>query len=511
MTPAAPAALLAGADPADARRLLRERIARDDYLEFVKLTARGYRVDPFHAYLATQLQQFVEACERKESPRVILMCPPQHGKSTLSSRHLPPWILGRNPSWRVALMSFNAEWASSLSGDARDTLASEECAGVFPGVALDRSTTAKDEWSLTRKSGGGGMKAVGRDGGITGRPAHVLIIDDFLKNRAEADSDTTRAEINRGYFPNFRTRLQEGAGVLIVATPWHHMDLIGHVLQVARDNPAADQWRVIRLPALAEEHDPMGRAAGEPLAPSRFSLKTLLVTKATADATDGRDWGSLYQCRPTPEEGAIFKRDWFTVEPVPDKPGFILDAWDTAFSEKSAADFTAGWKIRIEGNVYRILDRFKKRVAYPELKLAVRGMATGRHRAGAVLVEDVGSGKSLVQELRASTRLPIVTYRPDRDKVSRAHAVTGICAARRVVLPQGAPWLEDFFDELLRFPAAEHDDQVDALTMALTFAETLPFAAFESREPAYSDFTWDRRETVDGSGLYGDLGLAAPA
>src|SRR5207253_292055 len=152
---------------------------------------------------------FVDACARGEGPRLILKMPPQHGKSQLSSRHLPAWILGKFPKWRVALMSYSADWAHDLAQDARDIVQSEEYRALWPEHTLDPSSTAVDDWALNRKVGGGGMVAVGRDGSITGRSAEVLIVDDPVKNRKEADSEGVRSDTWKAW-PHFRNRVQKG-------------------------------------------------------------------------------------------------------------------------------------------------------------------------------------------------------------------------------------------------------------------------------------------------------------
>lgn len=459
---------LAGADPKKLLEEIRQAKARKQFLDFVRYTKPDYTVDPVHQYVAAKLQAFVEAAERGESPRLILKMGPQHGKSELSSRRLPAFILGRNPKWNVALMCYSAEWAGSLGRDARDVVDSEEFAQLWPSVQLDQSSRAVDEWNLTRKAGGGGFKAVGRDGGITGRRANVLIVDDPIKNREEAYSDNTRKKIKQDFGPNFRTRMAAGGGILIVATQWHHDELIAHLSTLHERDPKADRYEVINLTAIAEEGDPLGRALGEPLSPSLHDLADLEAIKASLDSP--LDWDALYMGRPTPEGGSIFQTRWITdnQEDAPDVGGFLLQAYDTAFSEKRTADYTAGVTIRAEKNCYRVLDVLKRRMEYPALKGTVVGNALA-YEADAVLIEDIGSGKSLGQDLKNETLLPIVEWKPDKDKVTRANAITGLLASGKVKFPRNAPWMSDFLMELQQFPAGAHDDQVDALTMALTW------------------------------------------
>lgn len=257
-------------------------------------------------------------------------------------------------------------------------------------------------------------------------------------------------------------------GLVSHNTRWHHDDLAGRLLKLAEQNPDADQWEVVTLPALAEAGDALGRDEGEPLAPTRHSLAHLLNLKANIPP---RDWLAKFQQKPTPDEGAIFKREWLRFEPIPQRNGFIIHSWDTAFSTKREADYSVCTVWRIEPTCYRLLDVYRARIDYPSLKDTIRLMAHNpKYPANMVLIEAIGTGQSLVQDLRNQTRLPITPYRPDRDKVARAHAVTALFAGGRVVLPEGAPFLTDYLDELLRFPSVDHDDQTDSTTMGLSVA-----------------------------------------
>lgn len=499
LTPAVPA----GVDPLRLREAARQQLARRYLLDFVQYTKQDYIAEDVHRYVSGRLQEFVEACERKESPRLILKMPPQHGKSTLSSRHLPAWILGRHPSWRVILMSYSADWAHGLSQDARDIARSEEFRALWPELELDPSSTAVDDWGFTKKAGGGGMTAVGREGSVTGRSAECLLVDDPVKNRKEADSQSIRDDLWKEWM-SFRNRVQKGGGVLIVATQWHHDDLIGRLLEWQREHADADQYEVINLEAIAPEDDPLGRAPGTALAPSRYDVPDLNQLRASMVESD---WQALYCGRPTAEKGAIFLAEWFVHENEPKRrpDDWVFQAADTAYSKERTADFTVVQTWRVEKDCYRLLDVYRRRLTFPELKADI-SLLDAKFHPDALLVEDIGSGKSLAQELRAETKLPVIAWRPDRDKAARANAVAQLFATGRVRLPKDAPWLRTYLNEMLQFPAGAHDDQVDATTMALTWArEQAP--RWAPTKASYVDFTYDREQAPDDSGLYASFGI----
>lgn len=492
----------AGVDLRQLRDAARRALARRGFLPFVQHTKPDYVAEDVHVYLTSRLQAFVEACERKESPRLILKMPPQHGKSQLSSRQLPAWILGRNPKWRVALMSYSADWAHDLAHDARDVVTSEEYQALWPDHILDPSSTAVDDWGFRRKAGGGGMIAVGRDGSITGRSAEVLIIDDPVKSRKEADSETIRNDTWKAW-PHFRNRVQKGGGILVVATQWHHDDLIGRLLAWAEEHPDADQYEVINLEALAPVDDPLGRDEGAALAPGRYDRDDLLKLRASMGEAD---WQALYCGHPTAQEGAVFLAEWFKYEHPPraSRGDWVFQAADTAYSEKRTADYTVVGTWRVEKNCFRLLDVYRKRMAFPELKQTIPVLAQDFDPI-AVLVEDIGSGKSLAQELKADTKLPIIEWKPDRDKVSRANAVTHLFKSGKVILPIDAPWLRAYLSELLQFPASAHDDQVDMTTMALTWARDQQPKLSPTKQTTHEFTVDDDPEDEELADLWNDL------
>lgn len=502
--PAQTLALRPGTDPEVLRDEIKRIKARVRFLDFVKYTKRNYKAERVHEFVAERLQAFVEAVERGESPRLMLFMPPQEGKSELVSRRLPPWVLGNHPEWRVALVSYGAELAEDMSQDARRIVESEVYSGLFPDVKLDPTSKAVSDWTLDGHVGG--MRAIGIGGAITGRSIDILIIDDPVKGRLEVDRDTYRDE-QWAWWPQAVDRVQEVGGIIVLCTRWHHDDLPGRLLKRAEEDEAADQWEVIKLRAIADEDDPLGREPGEPLAPSRHSLAKLLNLKANMPE---RDWTAKFDQEPTPDEGSIFKRDWLRFEDAPKRmPGWVFQVADTAFSEKKSAAFTCVETWRVEKNCYRLLHVYRNRVDFPDLTRDVKALDATFHPL-ALVIEKKASGQSLIQVLSKETRLPVLPYEPHGDKVQRAHLVTPLFKAGRVVLPPetSAPWVKEWVKEHLTFPASEFKDQVDTTSMGLLWAQAEGWA-FENADTKHDtiDFTWDDDVPDDSSGLYTDLGI----
>ncbi len=448
--------------------------ARDGPQGLVPVVFRGYIPDPFHYAVAKRLERFEEEVVGGLSPRVMIFAPPQSGKSLLVSRNFPAWVLGRHPDWRILLASYGAELAEEMSGDVRDILRSEEYAASFGLLAVDDprdavqiSTERKAiaHWRIAGRMGG--MSATGVGGAITGKPAEILIIDDPVKGRLEADSETYRDNA-WAWWPQARDRVQKGGGILLMCTRWHHEDLPGRLLNLAKNNPDADQWEVLSFKAIAEEgdDDPLGRSPGEPLAPSRFGLPELMTLKATIGS---REWSAKFQQRPTDDEGSIFQRKWWRFDrPERAKPIAKYQFWDLAFSRTEESDYSVCTTWGVEhGPTYRLLDVYRVRQTFPEAKKSVRRLYEQHKPVRAIVVEKKGREDDRYREIRRETRLPLLWYIPDRDKVGRANAVTPLVESGSVVLPDSAPWLDDFLDELSRFPAGKHDDQVDSFTMGL--------------------------------------------
>jgi predicted phage terminase large subunit-like protein len=434
------------------------------------VSSRGRLKNPPHlALLDRALVQFATAVREKKSPRLLVKMPPRHGKSERCSLAGPAWMLGMNPDWRIALASYGADFARSWGRKARSLLRAN---GGHFGVEVGDEGTAED-WGI--KDHLGGMLTVGVGGSLTGRGCDVLIIDDPVKNAEEANSQVYRQKTWDWYASTAYTRLEPGAGILEIQTPWHEDDLQGRILANAKST--GETWEIIHLPALSEgpDVDCLGRPEGEPLWPERFDREALERIKATL----GSYWFSaLYQCRPQPADGGCFKRSWFRYW-LWDQPDLFSLAGhyaarkhcrvfltvDLAFSLKREADYTviAAWAVTPKQDLI-LLDLQRERLEGPQILPAIERMAN-RHGAQYVGIEEVAAQALVVQSARQAG-LTVRALKADKDKLSRAIPATVRMEAGQIYLPDGAPWLGEYEHELLSFPRGTHDDCVDVTSYA---------------------------------------------
>jgi predicted phage terminase large subunit-like protein len=412
----------------------------------------------------------LEAVERGEIKRLAVAMPPGHAKSSVGTLSFPSWYLGRHPDRQVISVSHTAELATDFGRKVLNLVDRDLFRALFPGFQLTGDTGSASRFT-TKK--GGAYFAVGLGGAITGRRAHLVVIDDPFKDRADAMSPGIRKAVKEAYSSTIYPRLMPEGAIVLISTRWHEDDLIGWLTR----EHAEDGWRVISMPAIAEE-DEGWRKVGEPLWPQMFPVETLRRTRA---AIGEAAWVSLYQQRPAAAEGAVFRRDWWrSYTDVPQSFDRIVMSADTAFKAGTEADYSV---VTVWGETKTgcyLLTVWRGRAEFPELKRQVIALAAAWSPTS-LLVEDRASGQSLVQELQRETSLPVLPVSVDKDKVTRAQAITPLIEAGRVFLPASAPWLGDYLDELSSFPAAQHDDQVDSTTMALNWMR-------EGPEPAIVEY-----------------------
>jgi predicted phage terminase large subunit-like protein len=382
--------------------------------------------------------------------------PPRHGKSTLVSKYFPAWFTGLWPDKRVLLASYEGNFASSWGLKAKDV--QEECGRRVFGTHVRREVASASNWQY--KGHDGGMSTAGVGGPFTGKGGDILIVDDPIKNAEEARSPARRELIWDWFNSVAYTRLEPGGAVLVIQTRWNEDDLAGRLIKAEREG--GEHYEVISLAAIATEIDDLGRMKGEALCPERFDAEAVAKIKAAI----GPYWfAAMYQQNPRPEEGNIFKESWFPRYTGTPQGTFIkrIQILDTAHKTKKENDYSAlGTMDLLDGGTY-LRHMWREKCTYPDLKRKTQEMF-GAWKADELCIEDKDAGAMLIQELQRDTRLPVIAIPADKDKVLRAHAATPACESGRVFLPADGttPWMEDFLAELLAFPNAAHDDQVDA-------------------------------------------------
>lgn len=387
---------------------------------------------------------------------------PTHN-SELISKWTPIWFLNNFPNKRVMLASYEAGFASSWGKKTRDEIvASAESLDI----RVDQNSSASNAWNVADHDGG--MITNGVGGAFTGRGGDLIIVDDPTRNRAEASSPILRDKTFEWYRSTLRSRLEPGGSIIIAMQRWSSDDLVARILRDARDNgDSGEKWKVINLPAYAYPNDPLGRKEGESLWPQRISREDYEKTRLSVGVNN---WISQYQQRPEDVGGGIFKYEYWKGYLPSQLPRFkrVIQVWDTAYKKTSAADYTACVTMAESDNGFYVLDVFRQRLEFPELEKAIP-LQFAKHRPNYVLIESEASGLSVIQTLRRNTTIPIDEVYPAADKVARANEITGYLAAGKVFIPDSAPWLVDFLEELTNFPDSPHDDMVDAFTYALRY------------------------------------------
>ncbi|ADD68982.1 uncharacterized phage protein [Denitrovibrio acetiphilus DSM 12809] len=435
------------------QRLYVLKLAREGLLHFARLTYRGYNPNWHHRVLAEKLMEL----ESGTSGRLMVLMPPRHGKSELASVRFPAWFLGRNPERRVIATSYSARLAENFGRKVRDIVSNPKFSLTFR-TGLSSKSKAADRWET---KAGGGYIAAGVGGSITGMGGDLLIVDDPFKNQEDADSNNYRDKVWDWYQSTLYTRIEKGGRIVVILTRWHEDDLAGRLLE-----DGSDKWEVVSFPALAEV-DEQFRSAGEPLWESKYSLDDLQNIK---NAVGTRVWNALYQQRPAPDDGAVFKKSWFRFyEDVPDFEQMV-QSWDMTFSGGDGSDFVVGQVWGIKGAQRYLVDQVRGRMDFMSAVHALREMTAKYPQAKAKYIEDKANGPAVISALKNEIQ-GLIPVNPQGSKVSRAVAVTPMLEAGNVFLKRGAKFSSELIDEAALFPSGRNDDMVDAMTQALSQTE----------------------------------------
>lgn len=496
-----------------AREIIRRLEARKSLIAYTRYTFPEYRPAEHHALIAEKLEAVAEG----KIKRLMIFMPPRHGKSELASKRFPSWFIGRNPKRNIIAASYNSDLATDFGREVRNIVSTKRYRNLFDTQLSDDSTAA-NRWHTDQ---GGMYVAAGIGTAVTGRGAHVFLIDDPFKDREEADSERQREKVWRWYTSTAYTRLEsdlngdvtedddlwrdlmedidkgkaepfEGA-IVGIGTRWHEDDLFGR-LQV-EESRGGDKWDVLELPAIMSD--------GSALWSAKYPIERLNAIKR---AVGERDWSALYQQRPRPDEGLYYKREWFKWYNEQPKHLRIYGASDYAVTSEGG-DYTVHLVAGVDpdDNIY-ILDIWRQQTTSD---VWIESFLDLMHKHKPMMwAEETGQIiKSVGPLIEKRMRERKIYGRREQfssssDKPTRSRAMQGRAAQGKVYLPHNAPWLADFLQELLAFDAGKHDDQVDALGLIGRMLDDMVAAQKPKVTPIKSNITGYRSAASQSEGSW---------
>ena len=485
----------------------RAEAAYKDLIEFCKQMQSDYKVGKHHRILADLLME-IECGKNYEEQteevlatgkdRICVNMPPRHGKSQLISIYFPAWFLGRNPDKKVLMVSHTTDLAVDFGRKVRNLIATPEYQAIFPTVKLASDSKSAGRWNT---SVGGEYFACGVGSALAGRGAHLLLVDDPHNEQDIINGNLDVFDKAYEWFTfGARTRLMPGGRIAIVQTRWHLDDLTGRVVRDMSQNELADKYEVVEFPAILETKDGLAseKIIEKPLWPAFFDLDALYRTKASMPVFQ---WNAQYQQKPTAEEAALVKREWWMTweNEAPPQCEYIIMTLDAAAEKNNRADYTAlttwGVFFHEEENCHCIilLNSIKRRLEFPELK-ELAWEEYEEWNPDAFIVEKKSSVTPLYQEMRRGG-LMVQEYTPHRgsgDKTARLNSVADIVRSGLVWVPQ-TRWAEELVEEVAGFPFMSNDDLVDTTIMALMRFRQGGFITLPSDEPEEEQYFKQRR------------------
>lgn len=469
-------------------------LARRHFKDFVNYTFKDYQWNWHNELLCDALEKVVNG----EIKRLMIEMPPRHGKSELASIRLPAWFIGKMPDKEIIAVSYGSDLASDFGREVRNLIKDIKYRNLFL-VRLSEDSDAKNKWNTIQD---GSYIATGIGGSVTGKGADLLLIDDPFKDRAEADSKTVRDSRIAWYQSVARTRLSPNGAIVIINTRWHDGDLSGHLLKLQEEDPMADKWHRIKLPAIATKVERY-RGVGEALWPQRWSLSEILKIKANIGV---REFAALYQQDPVDDEFSEFKRRFFqyiTEEEIRKKKTNRFLTIDSAITKNDNSAYTGFTDNRVDSEGFWHIRAWRERLSSKELMDKIFDL----HKLNKY--DDIGVEKTLfsqalsefyeVEMRRRKIFLPLKYLSTNNtSKDVRVRGITPYYESHSVYHIKG--WCEDLEDELIRFPSAEYRDLTDSLAhqKAIVF---YPGSAHEDKEA-----NAEEREVKDEFGLFPELG-----
>lgn len=504
-------------DALKVRQEMLRRNARDNPVDYVEYVHRFRWIRGRHLEFAiNEIEKFLDGKvydERgEEAEALIVTMPPQHGKSQSITESLPSYLASKNPYLKVIIVAYNEDLAHRFNRRNREKVREF-------GKDLFDVDSQRDNATEIELSNGSTIRAVGFMAGITGHPADVIFIDDPIKNRQEADSETFRDAMWVEFRESIRTRLSANGKIVIILTRWHKDDLAGRIERFD-ELPSV----TINLPCEAQEDDPLGREVGESLFPEIGKdnnwLKRFKRSYMSDPEGGSRSWNALFQGSPSEEEGNIFRREswgWYkkTPEFVGTLPVLILSV-DAAFKGTKSSDKVSLQVWGKKGADVYFVDNVTDNMTFKGTLTAIRALLAKYPTIGARYVEDKANGTAIIEQLNAEFGgfIPVKADVSTGGKVARAYAVEPFVASGNVYLPEGEVWVSDFVDEAAEFPRGAFKDQVDAMTQALnkliffyaevqSVAQTLYESFFGKKEEPDGEYPVMELELVDDFTSYG--------
>ena len=461
-----------------------QTLGKLSFLDFINHVYPDYKVGPHHLKL---IQVFEDIAAGKKK-RVVVNIAPRHGKSELISYLAPAWFLGKFPQKKIIMASHTADLAINFGRRVRNLVGSNEYKGIFPQVELQSDSKSASRWGTNFN---GEYFAIGVGGALAGRGADLFIIDD---PHSEQDAKQNKASVFLPAWEWFQSgpiqRLMPGGAIIVVMTRWSKLDLTGQIVSQMEREEGVDPWEVIEFPAIKDD--------GTALWPEFWDIEELLAKKASLDV---RYWNAQYLQKPTSEEGALIKREWWNIWEgnTPPDCEFTIMALDAAQETNNRADFNAltvwGVFFNEETNNFNIilLNAIKRRLEFPELKKLVLEEYK-EWQPDSFIVEKKSNGAALYQELRRMG-VPVGEFTPGKgqDKISRVNAISDLFSAGIVWAPEHR-WAKEVIEECNDFPSGTHDDLVDSTTLALLRFRQGGFLRLPSDEAEVDDYYYKARK-----------------
>lgn len=478
------------------RQHSRQVVAYDSLTPFCQFVDAG-QAEFYGALHLRLIAEALERVERGECKRLMIFLPPGHWKSSLTTGKFPAWAIGRDPTRQILSICNDDELALDSSRSNRDLIQhSEEYAHVFPGVRLADGQKSLKQWGVQgayRYT----FRAIGMQGGVTGRRGGIILIDDPVKNQQQVGTKAQRDKLHTTYQRDIYSRLAPDGAIVLIMTRWHEDDLAGRLL--AEMQAGGEQWDIICLPAVAEpgagvpglaatpgvsvpEADALGRREGEALWPAKYDLAAL---RQKQQAIGARGWAALYQQRPRVQEGGLLQSGLVRRIALADVPPLTkrFRMWDLAFSDTDKSDFCSGaWGgIDKQGRFY-VLHIKRRRGLWPESKPLIIQAAQDDGVQTTCAIEANGTQRGYYDDIKADPRMRgrrVVMYHPKASKEARA-ALWGSRLVDGIVFVAEGEWNAELFDEMDSFPNAPHDDMVDSVSGLWELCATQPFGGMYS-------------------------------